>query len=270
LGAAPLRAFNAFFSSQRKCMVRSLCLVCVFLAVAAFGRDANQPVKKKSVELGMGYGYAYVPGMYDAKGNFSNWDEVFAKDTSLHPVLHSVPFRVKYGLGGGFDVKFDWDGVYSNAESGNLKGMGQPKLGVKYTGPNFGAFSNLTLPFATGTLNDKRLYTYLEVGGIARKKLAHARFTGIASYTEVFEKPDALRLSFKPEVLWNDRVSNYATLEYIKSTKKDVYLATLTPGLRADVNESFTIDAAAPFSIAGQNAPAGWSGRVILYWTLGY
>jgi len=239
-----------------------------FSAAPALAKDVYQPVKKDALELGVGFGYAAIPGYYDAGGKLRGWDALFGKDTSFFPALWGMPFRLKYGLGHDIDLKADWDAVFSNADAGRLRGMSQPKLGLRYNRKAAGAFLNFTPAFVTGNLDKNNLYASLEAGGLLRARVRKVRGTALLSYTEVIDKLDVLRASARSDIPWGP-AAPYAVLEYAGALGSAAYLLTLTPGARFDLTEALTVDASAPFTVAGRSAPAGWSAKVIFYRTLG-
>jgi hypothetical protein len=253
-------------------MIRRSMLLCAALGSAALAKDPNQPVKQGALELGVGYTYAYFPGIYDDAGEYQTWETQTVYPSvpdDARPALSAIPLRAKYGLGRGLDLKAEWDAAFYNEDGGSLKGMGQPKLGLRYLRPVGGLFSNVSLPYATGDFYHENLKTYLEVGGLLRHKIERFRMTAMASYTDNFEQYQLVRGSLKPEFVWDKKTSAYATLSYLQALHVESYWFLLTPGVRADVSTALAVEFTAPITIAGRNAPAAWTFQGILYWTLG-
>lgn len=241
----------------------SVCFTCFALAIAAFGKDVSQPVKPGALELGAGIGYARGTGLYDSTGHFNRFPDGFA------PAAYGVPLRVKYGLGRGVDLKADWDVSSSNEDAGNKQGLGQPRLGIRYNRPMMGLFSTLTLPFATGDLDNGDLTTSLEMGAQFRRRLDHFRFTGLAGYTIALDNRDILRLSAKPEFVANEHLAAYCRTEYLTVLDGDAYWVLLNPGIRADLSHALAAEVFVPVTALGRSAPALWSVQAMVYWTVG-
>ncbi len=242
-------------------MIRRFGFLCAALAAGVLGKDITQPVKRNTLEFASGVSYTESPGNFDANGKFVGYP------SSYRPGAYGIPLQVKYGLGAGIDLKATWSAAFTNEDAGSLQGMGQPTLGAKYAWSRGGVFSNLILPYATGDWDDRRLYTTLEAGGILRERWTRFRFTGLASYLEVFDAGDVLRLSAQPEILWGRR-SAYLSLEYLQSLSKDAYLLALIPGFRTDISKTLFCDASFPLTVAGRSAPAVWQLSMKVYWTL--
>jgi hypothetical protein len=237
--------------------------LCMAWAVAGFGKDVSQPVKPGALELGVGFGYARSIGAYDSARNFNGYPAGFK------PSAFGSPLRVKYGIGHGVDFKAEWDASSTNKDAGDKQGMGQPRLGIRYNRPTTGLFSTITLPFATGDNADADLYTSLEMGGQVRKRVNQLRFTTLGSYTSAVHKRDIVRLSFKPEIVASEGLASYCRVEYLTVLDGDAYWLLLNPGVRVDFSSAFAVDAVAPVTFLGRNAPALWSIQIIAYWTLG-
>jgi hypothetical protein len=247
-------------------------VVAVLFAVAcALAKDPNQPIPTHAVEIGAGYGVAGIPGTYDSGGAYH------AFPGGLSPLLHGAPFSLKYGVGGGLDFKMEWSAVFSNEDAGMLagkdeplRGMSQPKLGLRYLAwkPG-GVYANVTLPFATGNLDNGNLSTLLEVGGLLRHKWERARVTALMSVSDDFEELHALRLMTKGDLLWK-AFTGSGTVDFATARNRDAWLLSAGPTVRFDLSKIQAFDAVATFTVAGHNAPAGWSVRASAYHTFGY
>ena len=236
---------------------------CLALTGAVLAKDPNQPVQRGSAEFSGGASYARYTGSFDANGNYVKYPD------SVAPAALLTPFRVRIGLGNGFEIRADGNYYNSNKDGRNLSGFTQPSASFRYTGKNGGVFTNVTFPIATGDFDKANLNTAVEIGGLLRMKSPRFRFTSLASYIDDFEDAEILRLWMRPEILWMPGFSTFVSGEFLKSLGESAYLGTLGPGLRRDFSETFAVEATTPFSVLGRNSPvAGWSAGVKALWTL--
>jgi len=255
-------------------MMRQLVLLCAALAVAGFGKDIYQPEPQGDLEVGTGVGYAQSLGFYSANGTYTPYSDVDIPYTNTRypqgfsPAAYGIPFKLKYGLGGGFDVKAEWDAAFTNKDAGDLAGMAEPVLGLKYANSWGGFFTNLTLPYTTGDLSDgKNLPTVIEVGTLARERYHHFRFTGLFSYENDFREDDLVHLSLQPEIIWRKGLDTFLDIDYYQDVHKNLSEFAMTPGIRKDISETRYFDVSAGFTMAGRNAPALWAVKTDWYWT---
>jgi hypothetical protein len=258
-----------FPKSSARAPARAL-FIAFAAAACAFGKDPNQPIPTHALEVGVGYGLAAIPGAYDSSGAYHKFPGGFL------PLLHGAPLSLKYGVGGGLDFKAEWSALFSNEDagllagrSGPLRGMSQPKLGLRYLAwkPG-GVYANLTLPFATGNLDNGNLSTLAEVGGLLRHKWENARVTALASVSDDFDKVHSLRLMTKGDLI-RKAFTGSGSVDFAKARDRDAWLLLLGPTLRFDLSKAQAFDAAATFTVAGHNAPAGWTVRASSYHTFG-
>jgi len=247
-------------------MVKNLSFCCMALCAAGFGKDIYQPEPAGDVEVGTGVGYAQSLGFYNASGAYEPYSDI-GYPQGFSPAAYGVPFKVKYGLGGGFDVKAEWDAAFTNADAGDHSGLSQPVIGLKYANSWGGFFTNLTLPYATGDLDNGHLLTVIELGTLARVKYHHFRFDGLFSYENDFKEDDLVHLSFQPEIIWRKGLDTFLNIDFYQALHENLTEFAMTPGIRKDITETIYCDAAAGFTLAGRDAPAAWAVKADVYWT---
>lgn len=246
-------------------MTRYCAFFCLAFACAAAAKDPNRPVSRGSAEFSAGASYARLTGGFDGDGKYVKYPD------SLAPAALSTPLRIRWGLGNGFELRTDWSYVATNEDYGSREGFSQPVLGLRYIGKHAGAFSSVTLPFATGDLDNGDLRTVLEVGGSLRARTEKFRVIGLASYIDDFDGNEVLRLWARPEIIWTKRFTTFLTGDYLRALGEGAWLASLGPGARVDFTEAAAAELTTPFSVAGRNSPiAGWSVSLRGIWTLKY
>lgn len=233
-------------------------------AALAAARDANQPVGRGNFEIGTGYSYAAVTGIYNGAGDYVSLPD------SIATSLQSVPMRLKLGLGKGFDLRAEWDRYYLHSDTGGVKqGMSTPRLGFRYVRPVAALFGWATLPYATEDFENTDLVTGFELGAFLRKRTRDFRLTALASFGRSAKDDWGYRMSFTPTYLWSEGLEAYSTLEYFRGTDRDWSLLAFTPGVRVDFSRDVYLDAAMPVSLGGRGAPAGWGAKATVFWTPG-
>jgi hypothetical protein len=247
-------------------MKRYCAFFCLAFACAATARDPNQPVSRGSAEFSAGASYARLTGGFDGDGKYAKYPD------SVAPAALGTPLRIRWGLGNGFELRTDWSYVATNEDYGSREGFSQPIVGLRYyIGKYTGVFNLVTLPFATGDLDNGDLHTLVEIGGSLRMRSEKFRVIGLASYIDDFDESEILRLYARPEILWTKGFSNFLTGELLYGLGQGAWLASVGPGARADFTESVAAELTTPFSVAGRNSPiAGWSVSLRGIWNLKY
>jgi hypothetical protein len=233
------------------------------LAGLAVAKDPNQPVTRGSAEFSGGLSYARYTGGFNANGNYVKYPD------SISPSAYLTPYRIRIGLGKGFETRADWSYINSNKDAKSRQGFSQPTIGIRYIAKNAGVFANLTLPFATGDFDNGGLNKIIETGLLLRTKTEYFRLTGFASYIDDLEDYEILRVWLRPEILWAPGFSTFVSGEYLKDLDEPAWLTTLGPGLRFDFTKDLAGEITTPFSVAGRNSPiAGWSIGAKGLWTV--
>jgi len=259
-------------------MKRTLSAVAV-AAVSSFALDQYAPLAPKTLEVDLGATYQSATGYYDVDGKKQDIEEG-------SPAITTPNLQLKYGIIPGLDLEVAAAYQMNNKDAGDISGLDQPEVAVKYGHPELGAgaFVNVVIPAGSKDIVGDAPTTTIELGGLYNKVFGKVGINALASYNLMLEnkdkyKQDGISVLAQGQFNVNDQIGPYLAVGFEKAleakfdgesiTDSDNQLLLVAPGVNYKANDAISAELNVPVTVMGKTNGAFWGVSAAVYYSVG-